>query len=219
MDDDAPGRLMPPPMKKYGLILPKSSTPEPPAPAPEPAPTDANSSSSASSHSSSLSEASSTAASASAAASSSNSPKLPEVPYTPPFWSFAPKHPFKLDVLKDGVIHETIDISKKPFYVVGTLAHHALHAFVDAHTRIGRLPTCDIQLEHEVHLLICLHTPLLTPTLWWFTLFLDSLALSAFLRSSSPLSLRSFFFCSLLPHCFFAVCVSVPRSDTTQRQR
>lgn len=52
------------------------------------------------------------------------------VPYTEPSWSGVPDEEYKLEVLKSGVILETIDLSKKSYHVV------------------GRLPTCDIPLAN-----------------------------------------------------------------------
>ena len=55
----------------------------------------------------------------------------PKLEYTVPKWACCPpKHPYFLEVLKNGVITRTIDISKKDHYVM------------------GRLPTCDIPLEN-----------------------------------------------------------------------
>ncbi|EGD80570.1 hypothetical protein PTSG_01162 [Salpingoeca rosetta] len=72
--------------------------------------------------------------STSAAASSPNKadkgpPGRDEI-YTAPEWSRVPTADYKLEVLKGGRIIDTIDISKKPFYIV------------------GRAPICDIQAEH-----------------------------------------------------------------------
>ena len=56
---------------------------------------------------------------------------FPPVDYTVPKWACCPpKYPYYLEVLKNGVITRTIDISKKDHYVM------------------GRLPTCDIPLEN-----------------------------------------------------------------------
>lgn len=39
--------------------------------------------------------------------------------YAPPPWSTSPAHKFELEVIKDGTVAETIDISKQPFYIIG----------------------------------------------------------------------------------------------------
>ena len=68
---------------------------------------------------------------------STKQPQLKEIPppislpYTEPHWSGAlPSSPYLLSVIKNGTIIQEIDISKKPFHV------------------IGRLPSCEIPLEH-----------------------------------------------------------------------
>eukprot|EP01132_Coremiostelium_polycephalum_P004818 gene4818-6006_t len=52
--------------------------------------------------------------------------------YKEPFWSQIPTHDYKFEVIKNGTVIETIDLSKKSYYL------------------IGRLPPsiCDISLEH-----------------------------------------------------------------------
>ena len=52
--------------------------------------------------------------------------------YKPPSWSTKPKFPFSLEVLKDGVIVEKIDISKLDHYLCGK-----------------RPDLCDVVLQHE----------------------------------------------------------------------
>lgn len=52
------------------------------------------------------------------------------LPYQQPSWGMKPEKEYKLEVLKSGVILQTIDLSKKSFHVV------------------GRLPNCDISLAH-----------------------------------------------------------------------
>lgn len=52
------------------------------------------------------------------------------VPYLEPFWGGKPKDEYKLEVLKSGVILETIDLTKNSFYAV------------------GRLPSCNLSLAH-----------------------------------------------------------------------
>lgn len=52
------------------------------------------------------------------------------VPYKEPSWSGPPDMTYKFEVLKSGVILETIDLSKKNFHVV------------------GRSPNCDISMAH-----------------------------------------------------------------------
>ncbi|KAI4494061.1 hypothetical protein M0802_009328 [Mischocyttarus mexicanus] len=56
--------------------------------------------------------------------------KTSTLKYDEPSWSGKPKDEYKLEVLKSGVIIETIDLTKKSYYVV------------------GRLPKCDISLAH-----------------------------------------------------------------------
>ncbi|KAJ3374742.1 hypothetical protein GGF31_006639 [Allomyces arbusculus] len=56
---------------------------------------------------------------------------VPPLPYNLPTWSSNPTEPWKLEVLKNGVIvHEIACPETKPFLTV------------------GRLPTCDVDLEH-----------------------------------------------------------------------
>lgn len=55
------------------------------------------------------------------------------LPYKEPTWSGMPEttgKPYVFEVLKNGSIIETIDLMKKPFWV------------------IGRLATCDICMQH-----------------------------------------------------------------------
>lgn len=52
------------------------------------------------------------------------------LPYKEPSWSGPPDLTYKFEVLKSGVILETIDLSKKNYYVV------------------GRSPNCDISMAH-----------------------------------------------------------------------
>ncbi|XP_046422207.1 kanadaptin [Neodiprion fabricii] len=56
--------------------------------------------------------------------------KQPVLPYKEPIWGGLPEKKYKLEVLKSGVILETIDLTLKSFYV------------------LGRLPICDIPLAH-----------------------------------------------------------------------
>ena len=65
---------------------------------------------------------------------SQSSEKIPEVPfnYKEPFWSSKPIHELSLEVIKEGTVIDTISISRKPYFVV------------------GRLPLCDLMLEHPV---------------------------------------------------------------------
>ncbi|XP_034945991.1 kanadaptin [Chelonus insularis] len=55
--------------------------------------------------------------------------KLP-LNYKEPAWSGKPQNRYKIEVLKSGVILDTVDLTQKSFYV------------------IGRLPMCDIPLAH-----------------------------------------------------------------------
>ena len=52
--------------------------------------------------------------------------------YEPPSWSCLPQHAFSLSVVRDGIEVETIDLSKRAYYVLGRLE-----------------PACDIILQHE----------------------------------------------------------------------
>ncbi len=57
----------------------------------------------------------------------------PFVPvYQAPFWDAKPLHQYKLEVLKNGGIVDILDIFDKGHYL------------------IGRIPLCDISLEHQV---------------------------------------------------------------------
>lgn len=56
--------------------------------------------------------------------------KLIVLPYKEPSWGGIPEKKYKLEVLKSGVILETIDLTLRSFYV------------------FGRLPVCDIPLAH-----------------------------------------------------------------------
>eukprot|EP00039_Didymoeca_costata_P020389 m.341084 g.341084 ORF g.341084 m.341084 type:complete len:641 (+) comp19802_c0_seq1:132-2054(+) len=58
--------------------------------------------------------------------------EFPEVPYQTPSWAANPKDDFKLEVLKNGTIVEEISLSDK-----------SKDRYI-----IGRLPNCDIVLEH-----------------------------------------------------------------------
>ena len=55
---------------------------------------------------------------------------VPELPYKEPSWSGVPEELYSLEVLKNGCIVRTIDLTSKPFHV------------------FGRLPNCDVSLEH-----------------------------------------------------------------------
>lgn len=55
---------------------------------------------------------------------------VPELPYKVPSWSGIPEDLYSLEVLKNGCIVSTIDLTSKPFHV------------------FGRLPNCDVSLEH-----------------------------------------------------------------------
>ena len=56
--------------------------------------------------------------------------KEPDLAYKEPSWSAVPMQPYSLEILKNGCIISTINLSQKAFHVV------------------GRLPTCDISMEH-----------------------------------------------------------------------
>jgi len=62
---------------------------------------------------------------------SSSTPKVAAADaYTPPLWSAPPEHKFELEVLKDGKIVETVDVSKRTNYI------------------FGRQPDCDVVVNH-----------------------------------------------------------------------
>ncbi|KAI8928068.1 hypothetical protein BC831DRAFT_450285 [Entophlyctis helioformis] len=61
----------------------------------------------------------------------SSHPAPPPVPYEPPSWSKEPSDEYYFEVLKNGAIVDQTPLFKQPFLVV------------------GRLPTCDIGLEHQ----------------------------------------------------------------------
>lgn len=42
-----------------------------------------------------------------------------EIGYIPPFWSSKPLHKYSLDIWREGVIVQNIDISKKEYYLIG----------------------------------------------------------------------------------------------------
>lgn len=54
----------------------------------------------------------------------------PRLPYNEPSWSSAPLVPHSLTVIKSGSVIQELSLSGKPFHV------------------FGRLPSCDVQLEH-----------------------------------------------------------------------
>lgn len=54
----------------------------------------------------------------------------PAVPYNEPQWSGLPVEPHTLTVIKNGTVVQEVDVSTKAFHV------------------FGRLPTCDVPLEH-----------------------------------------------------------------------
>lgn len=60
----------------------------------------------------------------------SSTPPTPPLPYNEPTWSTVPTQPYSLSVIKNGIIVQEVQLSNKPFHV------------------FGRLPSCDIQLEH-----------------------------------------------------------------------
>ncbi|KAK3128968.1 hypothetical protein QOZ80_6BG0469150 [Eleusine coracana subsp. coracana] len=121
-----------------------SSMPPPPAPkpvplTPQPEEADGSANSSPSTSESSAEEAGRPSdassgdtkmAKASAAPAEPQKQPRPRAPYTIPDWSVAPDHPFFLEVLKDGVIFDNLDVSKKGAYM------------------FGRIDMCDFVLEH-----------------------------------------------------------------------
>ncbi|XP_029651248.2 kanadaptin [Octopus sinensis] len=52
------------------------------------------------------------------------------IPYKEPYWSGMATKPYSFDVLKNGSIIDKVNLKEKPFYI------------------FGRLPTCDVTLEH-----------------------------------------------------------------------
>ena len=59
--------------------------------------------------------------------------QVPALKYTPPEWSGLPKADYAFEVMKNGVIIDTLPLSRDREFVT-----------------IGRLPTCDVALEHPV---------------------------------------------------------------------
>ena len=57
-------------------------------------------------------------------------PPTPSLPYNEPIWSSVPAQQYSLSVIKHGTIVQEVQLSDKPFHV------------------FGRLPSCDVQLEH-----------------------------------------------------------------------
>ena len=76
------------------------------------------------------SKAKNAASSGTSSSSSSEQAEPPPLPYTEPTWSSTPSEPYVLTVIKTGTIIQTVQLSNQPY-----------HTF-------GRLPSCDIQLEH-----------------------------------------------------------------------
>lgn len=75
--------------------------------------------------------------------------------YDVPFWSHAPCFPYTLEILKDGKIIEVVNIHEKGYYLV------------------GRIPVCDIVLEHPVSFYIIFHCSLLRCYPIYLTLILE----------------------------------------------
>ncbi|TVU11654.1 hypothetical protein EJB05_45251, partial [Eragrostis curvula] len=123
---------------------PKPSTLAPPqqlvvASEPDPSPAGVDGSANPSTSDSSAEEAGNTSRTASgdtemeeaaAAPVERQSQPRPRAPYTIPEWSAAPDHPFFLEVLKDGIIFDKLDVCKKGAYM------------------FGRIDMCDFVLEH-----------------------------------------------------------------------
>ena len=80
----------------------------------------------------SASPSSSSSSSSSFSSSTSSSPSfnasapVPAAPgaYKEPFWSAVPQENYGLEVIKEGTIVETIDLSRKPYYVFGRLPNN-----------------------------------------------------------------------------------------------
>jgi len=53
------------------------------------------------------------------------------LPYEKPEWSDIPKKKYSLEVIKNGVIIETLNVPKNEEFIV-----------------LGRLPLCDVQMDH-----------------------------------------------------------------------
>lgn len=62
----------------------------------------------------------------------SNQPSAPPLKYEKPSWSSEAMFDYKIEMLKGGLSVETVEGPKKEFVT------------------IGRLPICDIQMEHQV---------------------------------------------------------------------
>lgn len=97
-------------------------------------------------------------------------PIPPPVPYEKPEWSDLPKINCSFEIIKNGISLEFIDFPSKEFLVLGTLIVLDLFKceFEKKTSGIcnnsnlkhaGRLPICDIAMEHPVHynlLIFCL---------------------------------------------------------------
>ena len=56
--------------------------------------------------------------------------------YTPPSWSAPPSSTFTLEAIKDGLVVEALDVSARPFYVIGR--HPSTADLVVAHPSVSR---------------------------------------------------------------------------------
>ncbi|CAG8572262.1 5347_t:CDS:10 [Paraglomus occultum] len=65
--------------------------------------------------------------------SSQNHPAAPPLNYEEPDWSDLPKDSYSMEVIKGGMVLENVDLPKKKYIT------------------FGRLPICDIQMEHPVN--------------------------------------------------------------------
>lgn len=79
---------------------------------------------------------------------------LAQQKYKPPSWSAQPQFECALEVIKRGIVIETIDVSKKPFYTIGNKGRAAATTYTTAHpllTRNNNIHTnaaCQVETLH-----------------------------------------------------------------------
>ncbi|OUM64734.1 hypothetical protein PIROE2DRAFT_8423 [Piromyces sp. E2] len=62
-----------------------------------------------------------------------NGAQVPKLPYKKPEWSDLPKESYSMEVIKNGVMLETVTIPESEEFIV-----------------LGRLPLCDVQMDHPI---------------------------------------------------------------------
>ena len=110
-----PKMAAPPVPKMAAPPVPKMAAPPPAAPAPP---------------------AAAPAAAAPAAAAPEPPAKPPPAAYQPPAWAVPPSSPFFLEVIKEGVVVEKVEISERDHYVIGR--HPSTAQIVVAHPSVSR---------------------------------------------------------------------------------